>query len=368
MALWMEAGSEPKTESEVVDLEAISALKQSTAIELKENGNEYVKKGKKHYSDAIDCYTRAISQKALSDAEQSILYCNRAHVNLLLGNYRRALQDAEEAIKLSPTNVKAFYRAVKASMSLSLLAEAKSYCEKGLELSPENEELNKLAGQIDLLKSEQDRRKAEVSKSVTAVKDMISAFEERKIKIGKALYQELTGVKKPTLDKNNILHWPVLLLYAEVMSSDFIEDICETDMFSTHLDEMFSESSPPLPWDNEHAYTRDALELYYEADSGVRLSKREIFHCLADGTAAANLEKFDIEENDAAEESSSTTVLGGGGMRWIKVNERRRLYDVLKEPNLVVPGIPVFYVVSKKSSFYKEFKSGNWAPPPSSFW
>ena len=35
MALWMEAGSEPKTESEVVDLEAISALKQSTAIELK---------------------------------------------------------------------------------------------------------------------------------------------------------------------------------------------------------------------------------------------------------------------------------------------------------------------------------------------
>lgn len=126
---------------------------------------------------------------------------------------------------------------------------------------------------------------------------------------------------------------------------------------------MFSESSPPLPWDNEHAYTRDAVELYYEADSGVRLSKREIFRCLADGTAAANLEKFDIEENDAAEESRNTTVLGGGGMRWIKVNERRRLYDVLKEPNLFVPGIPVFYVVSKKSSFHKEFKSGNWAPP-----
>lgn len=50
------------------------------------------------------------------------------------------------------------------------------------------------------------------------------------------MYQELTGVKKPVLDKNSILHWPVLLLYAEVMSSDFIEDFCETDMFSTHLD------------------------------------------------------------------------------------------------------------------------------------
>lgn len=50
------------------------------------------------------------------------------------------------------------------------------------------------------------------------------------------MYQELTGVKKAVLDKNSILHWPVLLLYAEVMSSDFIEDFCETDMFSTHLD------------------------------------------------------------------------------------------------------------------------------------
>lgn len=123
-------------------------------------------------------------------------------------------------------------------MSLSLLAEAKSYCEKGLELSAENEELKKLAGQIDLLKSGQERREAEVSKAVTTVKDMIPAFEEREIKIGKALYQELTGVKKPTLDNNNILRWPVLLLYAEVMSSDFIEDFCETDMFSTHLDEI----------------------------------------------------------------------------------------------------------------------------------
>lgn len=71
-----------------------------------DKGNEYVKMGKKHYSDAIDCYTRAINQKALGDSEHSVLYSNRAHVNLLLGNYRRALQDAEDASKLSPTNFK----------------------------------------------------------------------------------------------------------------------------------------------------------------------------------------------------------------------------------------------------------------------
>lgn len=35
MALWMEKGSEPRTETEIADLDAIAALKQSAAIELK---------------------------------------------------------------------------------------------------------------------------------------------------------------------------------------------------------------------------------------------------------------------------------------------------------------------------------------------
>lgn len=31
---------------------------------------------------------------------------------------------------------------------------------------------------------------------------------------------------------------------------------------------MFSESCPPLPWDKEKAYSRDAVELYYEVSGG----------------------------------------------------------------------------------------------------
>jgi hypothetical protein len=44
-------------------------------------------------------------------------------------------------------------------------------------------------------------------------------MEKRGVKLGKAAYQELTGVKKPKLDEQGVLHWPVLLLYPEVMSS-----------------------------------------------------------------------------------------------------------------------------------------------------
>ncbi|KAL0298124.1 UNVERIFIED_CONTAM: hypothetical protein Scaly_2570100 [Sesamum calycinum] len=343
MALWMEAGSEPKTNEEIVDLEAIAALKESAAIELKEKGNEYVKMGKKHYSDAIDCYTRAINQKALGNSESSIIYSNRA-MSICFWE----ITDGLCRMLRRPSNfLQQMLRAVKAALSLNLMDEAKSYCEKGLQQSPDNEELKKLDKQIDVKISEQQQREAEVSKAVAAAKDLVSAFEDRRIKFGKAMYQELTGIKKPMLDKNKILHWPVLLLYAEVMSSDIIEDFCETDI------------SPPLPWDTENAYTRDAIELYYEADSGVCLSKKEILSYLLEGTAASHLEKFGVEETNATHSSVSS----GTGPKWVRVNEKRTLHDILKSPNIIIPGIPVFFVVSKKSNFYKDFKLGNWAPP-----
>ncbi|XP_021279832.1 tetratricopeptide repeat protein 4 homolog [Herrania umbratica] len=256
----------------------------------------------------------------------------------------------------------AYYRAAKACLSLNLLSEAISYCESGIGKDPSNEELKKLSKQIDLKKMEQEQREAQVSKALVEAKDLVSAIEGRRLKIGKAMYRELTGLRKPELDKNGILHWPVLLLYAEVMSSDFIEDFCETEMFSAHLDIMFSESCPPLPWDKENHYTREAIELYYEAGSGGHLSKTKIIHYLLEGTAASNVESVGEEEKDAVDCSPSGDSVGGSS-KWVKVNEKRTLHDVLKEPNFIIPMIPVFYVVSKRSCFDKDFRAGKWAPP-----
>jgi hypothetical protein len=52
------------------------------------------------------------------------------------------------------------------------------------------------------------------------------------------MYRELTGLKKPVLDKSNILHWPLFFFCMQRLSpvSDFIQDFCEIDMFSVHLD------------------------------------------------------------------------------------------------------------------------------------
>lgn len=73
---------------------------------IQEEGNEFLKKGKQFYSKALDSYSRGIELGCSDEWTNSVLYANRAHVNLLLGNVRRALSDAEESIRRNPTNVK----------------------------------------------------------------------------------------------------------------------------------------------------------------------------------------------------------------------------------------------------------------------
>jgi hypothetical protein len=44
-----------------------------------------------------------------------------------------------------------------------------------------------------------------------------------------------------------------------------IETVAEDDTLAEYLDGMFGPDAPPLPWDVANAYTRDALEVYYQA-------------------------------------------------------------------------------------------------------
>ncbi len=78
---------------------------------VQEQGNKALKTGldakKRFYlREAIKQYTEGLNL-ACPDAElNSVLYANRAHINLLLGNFRNALQDALAAAKANPTNLK----------------------------------------------------------------------------------------------------------------------------------------------------------------------------------------------------------------------------------------------------------------------
>ncbi|OEL31275.1 hypothetical protein BAE44_0007711, partial [Dichanthelium oligosanthes] len=325
MALLMEPGAEPLTESEQADLAGIAAIKESAAREYKEQGNQFVRMGRKHYAEAISCYTKAIAQMeplssldSAAAADASVLFANRSHVNLLLGNHRRALDDAEQAIRLSPSSVKAYYRAVKAALALDLLPDAASFCRRGLEQDPGNEELKKLLSQVDAKLREQELQRAKVAQAIATAKDLAAAMEKRGVKLGKAAYQELTGVKKPKLDEQGVLHWPVLLLYPE------------------------GGFGQPLP-------------------------KGEVLRYLVEGTVDSKSLPDDLldgedEEHDS-NKSSTITSSTEGSNKWIKVKEGKTLQEVLQDIDFIIPAIPVFFVVSRKSTFYKDFNAGNWSLP-----
>ncbi|EMS48380.1 Tetratricopeptide repeat protein 4 [Triticum urartu] len=302
MALLMEPGSEPLTEGEKADLDAIAAIKESAAREYREEGNQFVKKGRKHYPDAVDCYTKAIAQMGALSApnpDASVLFANRAHVNLLLGNHRRALDDAQQAVRLSPSNLK-----------------------------------------VEAQQRERDLKRAKVEQAISAAKDLAAAIEKRGLRLGKAAYQELTGVKKPKLDEQGVLHWPVLLLYPEVMSSDFIEDFPETDMFSDHLDLISLESYVILflikvlhlchgmrttltQGTLLSCIVRIILYQFYKwqthAGDGTPFSKSELLKYLLEGTVDSGSlpESLDGEDGEHDTVKGSTAISPSQG-KWIK--------------------------------------------------
>lgn len=67
---------------------------------------------------------------------------------------------------------------------------------------------------------------------------LFAALSSRKIKLGGALFEERSQARRPWLDSSQVLHWPVLLLYGEVMTSDLVEDFCEIETFAVHLDDI----------------------------------------------------------------------------------------------------------------------------------
>ena len=64
------------------------------------------------------------------------------------------------------------------------------------------------------------------------------------------------------------MHWPVMVMYPENMQQDAIEDFCERDTFTSHLDVMFGPEAPPLDWDVRKEYSRDRVELYFLCHAG----------------------------------------------------------------------------------------------------
>jgi stress-induced-phosphoprotein 1 len=113
------------------------ADKQQKAVEAKNKGNEAFQK--KDFTTAVNHFTEAIEL----DLDNHVLYSNRSGAYASLGQYQKALDDANKCVELKPDWVKGYTRKATAHFFLDKLEEALEDYNAGLKYEPENEQCKK---------------------------------------------------------------------------------------------------------------------------------------------------------------------------------------------------------------------------------
>ena len=72
------------------------------------------------------------------------LYSNRSAAYTALSNWERAASDGQECIDIDPTFIKGYYRTAYALNKLNKLDEALQCVRSGLQVDPENVDLNNI--------------------------------------------------------------------------------------------------------------------------------------------------------------------------------------------------------------------------------
>eukprot|EP00958_Prasinococcus_capsulatus_P028240 scaffold6454_cov229-Prasinococcus_capsulatus_cf.AAC.3 len=372
---------------------------EERADNWKNQGNECLKRGKKYYKDALVYYSKALDEKIPDKKKNSIYLSNRSHVQFLLGtnsirllcqhprafsgleryrafraeNYGKAFDDAVESFRRDPKNIKSYYRGAKAAIHLEKYEEACLFCAKGLEQDQTNKELTQLM--LIANKKDKDKRAKEQEDSEREqwADCIVSAISHRKLRVGSGHWR--VEEAPPFVDEQGALHWPVNMVYGEVMSVDVIQDFNENHTFGAHLDQMFSPSAEPLGWDVRCSYRRDSVEVYFLWDVGLYpMSPDGIREQLLFGESAIGKRRQGNEDIDIEDKASKTSEAQAnfaavlrrkgrrGGSGWIKVREDATLKEVLGQELCVIPGTPVFYIVARDSEFYDSFLD-DWRPP-----
>ncbi|EKX36527.1 hypothetical protein GUITHDRAFT_155219, partial [Guillardia theta CCMP2712] len=192
---------------------------------LKDKGNAALKRGPKYYEDAVKFYTEALEAKSPLPQQNAILLCNRAAVQLLRKNWGKVIEDTREAIKLDPSNIKAYYRCARAQAGLQKWNLCVEVCDEGLKVDPCNKELLKekeaAMGKMKQKEEEIRKREAQKAKELLAesskTRNVRKAIEERGVRMGECVYGGMVSQssREAFLDGRGNIHWPLLVIYNE---------------------------------------------------------------------------------------------------------------------------------------------------------
>ncbi|GLI68177.1 hypothetical protein VaNZ11_012517, partial [Volvox africanus] len=233
--------------------------------------------------EAVQSYSNGLEVHATNPRLNSVLHANRAHVHLLLGNFRKAFEDSLAAKHLDPGNLKAIFRGARAALKLGLWEQCLFFCEEGRAVDPRSSEFDALAkeaiSKLEERRQQEERITAQAEAEAVPARMLADVLLARGCKLTRP--QVALGSRtKPTLNPDGSLTWPVLLMYPESGQQDMVEAFGEEDTFNEHLDIMFGPDAPQLQWDEAGNYTRDRIELYYLAHAGRPLNRDQLVQAM----------------------------------------------------------------------------------------
>lgn len=160
------AGGAPGAPTQQPDGEAAAAAElQASAEGFKKRGNERLKENTKSAArEALELFTSGLEVRCSDHVLNAQLHSNRAHVRMLLRQFVEAVDDCRKAIDCDPKNIKAYWRAAKASLHLDLCRNGIDFCEEGLKQSPKDADLIKLRDSCaEKLESQRQRKSQRAS-------------------------------------------------------------------------------------------------------------------------------------------------------------------------------------------------------------
>uniref|UniRef100_A0A7S4FB75 Uncharacterized protein n=1 Tax=Chrysotila carterae TaxID=13221 RepID=A0A7S4FB75_CHRCT len=126
-----------EAEEEAARLERDSLAKEKQIEEFKVAGNDAFRAG--NYADAVAMYNRAIEL----DPQNPVLFSNRSGALAAVGEYTKALSDADMCIELRGEWSKGYTRRAAAMHGLKRFMAAVEAYEAAIEIEPDNETLRK---------------------------------------------------------------------------------------------------------------------------------------------------------------------------------------------------------------------------------
>eukprot|EP00521_Asterionellopsis_glacialis_P018439 CAMPEP_0195294356 /NCGR_PEP_ID=MMETSP0707-20130614/14744_1 /TAXON_ID=33640 /ORGANISM="Asterionellopsis glacialis, Strain CCMP134" /LENGTH=266 /DNA_ID=CAMNT_0040355301 /DNA_START=9 /DNA_END=809 /DNA_ORIENTATION=- len=125
----------------------------ATADEHKALGNKAF--GEKNYDKAIEHYTDAIR----ADSKNHVFFSNRSASYAGKNDWKAAIEDAKECIRLEPSFIKGYYRLANALIESKDWDGASSVIKQGLQMEPNNTQLQRQLRTVHQLKREETKKK-----------------------------------------------------------------------------------------------------------------------------------------------------------------------------------------------------------------